>query len=114
MAALGTSTRYCGLSAPPACRAGIDAYPNLGAGSHVVSSYQMRDPGVDVLGHQDGALTVRWQDQAPDDQPQQAFVHGIDVVVASEEGQQPRQCGLGAIMGQRRHAARITAGQMPE
>ena len=42
-------------------------------------------------------------------------MHGIDVVVVSKAGQQPRQRGLGRpILDQWRHAARITAGQLPE
>ncbi len=42
-------------------------------------------------------------------------MHGVDVVVAPEAGQQPRQRGLRwPILGQGRHPASIAAGQLPE
>ena len=70
---------------------------------------------VDVQGQLPGALAVLQRGQAPDHQSQQAFVHGIDVVVSAEAGQQPRQRGLRRpVLRQWRRPARIAAGQLPE
>ncbi len=70
---------------------------------------------VDVQRQLLGTFTVLQRRQPPDHQPQQAFVHGIDVVIASEAAQQPRQRGLRRpVLGQGRHPTCITAGQLPE
>ena len=70
---------------------------------------------VDVQGQLPGPLPVLQRGQAPEHQPQQAFVHSIDIVVAPEAGQQPRQRGLRRpVLGQGRHPTRVAAGQLPE
>ena len=70
---------------------------------------------VDVQRQLLGSLPVLQRRQPPDHQPQQAFVHSIDIVVAPEAGQQPRQRGLRRpVLGQGRHPTRVAAGQLPE
>ena len=70
---------------------------------------------VDVQRQLLGTLAVLQRGQAPEHQPQQAFVHNIDVVVAAKAGQQPRQRGLRRpVLGQGCHPARVAAGQLPK
>jgi len=65
---------------------------------------------VDVQRQLPGPLPVLQRGQAPEHQSQQAFVHGIDVVVSAEAGQQPRQRGLRRpVLGQGRRPARVSA-----
>jgi len=60
-------------------------------------------------------FTMLQRGQTPHHQSQQVLVHGIDVDVAPEADQKPRQGGLGRpILGKRNHPARIAAGQLPE